>query len=80
MNTEPIQPDSTSLERLRAGDRWREEQESSDAVSNLLAASKRWRAQEAQETADILADDDLMAALAEADADVDNGDLEDLAE
>ena len=32
------------------------------------------------ETLDILADDDLMAALAEADDDVDNGDLEDLAE
>ena len=48
MNTEPIQPDSTSLERLRAGDRWREEQESSSAVSNLLAATKKLREQEAQ--------------------------------
>ena len=52
MNTEPIQPDSTSLERLRAGDRWREEQESSSAVSNLLAANKRWLAQAAQEYPD----------------------------
>ena len=32
------------------------------------------------ETLDILGDDDLMAALAEADDDVDNGDLEDLEE
>ena len=32
------------------------------------------------ETLDILDDDDLMAALAEADDDVDNGDLEDLEE
>ena len=32
------------------------------------------------ETLDILADDDLMALIAEADDDVDNDDLEDLAE
>ena len=43
-------------------------------------APQRKNSESLLETLDILADDDLMAALAEADDDVDNGDLEDLEE